>query len=545
MMMVVMMIIRVAVVVKMMMMVVKMMMMVEVVDMMPSQNSFSIYRSVEEDEAELTIEDAPQDIKKPAQKNSRFWDLPVWQKIAITVIITACFAFILGYLATRRPCPACVTNGADNEMISDDFLEKEPKAMDWTDLKELFNRILKDGQEIKSTISKFSRVPHPSGSSENEKLAGEILQQFRSYPLSHTWVESHYAKLPFPNRNHPNTLKIIGADNRTIDDLPFNDRDVYCPYSAVGTVKAGLVYANYGRKEDFKDLRSWGVTVTGNLVIVRTGYITFAEKVYNAERAGAAGVLIFPDASDIAVYGHVHFGTGDPNTPGFPSFNDTQFPPFKSSGLPKIAAQPIDKATAQSLLSKLEGTEGPTDWRSPTFPSHKLGPSLKTGHMVQLEITNVERSVELVNVFGSITGRFEPEHYIVVGAQRDSWGPGAAKSGVGTAILLELLRTMTAMVNSGFQPRRSILFVSWDGGDFGSIGATEWLEGYLSMLHLKAATYMSLDTPLLGDEKFVAKSSPLFRSLIENIIKQVDNPRQSQQSIYEKETQNAKRKLEV
>lgn len=42
-----------------------------------------------------------------------------------------------------------------------------------------------------------------------------------------------------------------------------------------------------------------------------------------------------------------------------------------------------------------------------------------------------------------------PEHYIVVGAQRDSWGPGAAKSGVGTATLLELARTMAMMVHNG------------------------------------------------------------------------------------------------
>lgn len=31
-------------------------------------------------------------------------------------------------------------------------------------------------------------------------------------------------------------------------------------------------------------------------------------------------------------------------------------------------------------------------------------------------------------------------------------------------------------VFSGFSPRRSLLFVSWDAGDFGNVGATEWLE---------------------------------------------------------------------
>ncbi|XP_069623655.1 transferrin receptor protein 2 isoform X3 [Ranitomeya imitator] len=279
----------------------------------------------------------------------------------------------------------------------------------------------------------------------------------------------------------------------------------------------GLFYVNYGRVEDFQVLRSQAINVSAALVIVRAGQISFAEKVNNAEEAGAVGVLIFPENVESPVYGHVHFGTGDPNTPGFPSFNHTQFPPFRSSGLPKMLVQAISLSSARSLLGTLSGVSVPDN-----FLLHGLGPTLTSrGHKVRLQVHNVPRSEELHNVFGSITGRHEPEHYIVVGAQRDSWGPGAARSGVGTAILLELARTMAMMVHNGFQPRRTILFVSWDGGDFGSIGATEWLEGYLSMLHLKVAAYVSLDTPVLGDENFIAKTSPLFTSLIENIIKQV------------------------
>lgn len=42
-----------------------------------------------------------------------------------------------------------------------------------------------------------------------------------------------------------------------------------------------------------------------------------------------------------------------------------------------------------------------------------------------------------------------PDHYVVIGAQRDAWGPGTAKSAVGTAILLELVRTFSSMVSNG------------------------------------------------------------------------------------------------
>lgn len=41
------------------------------------------------------------------------------------------------------------------------------------------------------------------------------------------------------------------------------------------------------------------------------------------------------------------------------------------------------------------------------------------------------------------------DQYIILGAQRDSLGPGAVKSGVGTAILLELARTFSVMVKNG------------------------------------------------------------------------------------------------
>lgn len=46
----------------------------------------------------------------------------------------------------------------------------------------------------------------------------------------------------------------------------------------------------------------------------------------------------------------VHLGSGDPFTPGFPSFNHTQFPSTQSSGLPIIPAQPISANVASKLL---------------------------------------------------------------------------------------------------------------------------------------------------------------------------------------------------
>lgn len=102
----------------------------------------------------------------------------------------------------------------------------------------------------------------------------------------------------------------------------------------------------------------------------------------NAAKKGASAVLIYPDPQDYKLvattelYGHVslyhvtqinqersdlkvflssifsqvHLGSGDPYTPGFPSFNHTQFAQTKSSGLPKIPAQTITASVALALL---------------------------------------------------------------------------------------------------------------------------------------------------------------------------------------------------
>ncbi|MEQ2168879.1 hypothetical protein GOODEAATRI_019164, partial [Goodea atripinnis] len=50
------------------------------------------------------------------------------------------------------------------------------------------------------TVSRISRANHPPGSSEGTALASEVLGRFRKLPMDHTWTESLYATLQFPDR---------------------------------------------------------------------------------------------------------------------------------------------------------------------------------------------------------------------------------------------------------------------------------------------------------------------------------------------------------
>uniref|UniRef100_A0A3Q3F888 Transferrin receptor protein 1 n=1 Tax=Labrus bergylta TaxID=56723 RepID=A0A3Q3F888_9LABR len=195
----------------------------------------------------------------------------------------------------------------------------------------------------------------------------------------------------------------------------------------------------------------------------------------------------------------VHMGSGDPYTPG----------------LPKILAQTIPTSMADGILKELGVITCPMDG-----VVRKLGGE---GDIIKVDVGNVLTEKKISNVFGVIKGFVDPDRYVVIGAQRDAWGPGFAASTVGTSVLVELARSISDMVkNDGFKPRRSIVFVSWTAGEYGNVGATEWLEGYLSSLSLKAFAYINLDAVVTGQDRFKVAASPLMHSLIESTMREVN-----------------------
>uniref|UniRef100_A0A672S1Q4 Transferrin receptor protein 1 n=1 Tax=Sinocyclocheilus grahami TaxID=75366 RepID=A0A672S1Q4_SINGR len=340
------------------------------------------------------------------------------------------------------------------------------------------------------TVYSLDWINTAAGSTEDEALANKIMGKFKTFGMS-TWTDEHYVKIHEPGSSNNRVLfrgNIVGTT------------EGYLAYSAVKTVQGAALYAHYGRTEDFRRLRELNIDVNGKAVLVRAGLLSFSEKVANAASLNASAVLIYPDPvnynikDDTALFGHVHLGTGDPFTPGFPSFNHTQFPPAQSSGLPSIPAQTITIKQATEIMRC----------------------------SCDLEVNNVLIQKKIHNVFGVIKGYMDADRYMVIGAQRDAWGPGFARSTVGTSLLVELARTITDMIkNDGFKPKRSIVFASWSAGEFGSVGATEWLEGYLTSLSLKMFSYISLDEVISGFDSFKATASPLLYELLESTMKQV------------------------
>uniref|UniRef100_A0A672YQM3 Transferrin receptor protein 1 n=1 Tax=Sphaeramia orbicularis TaxID=375764 RepID=A0A672YQM3_9TELE len=431
--------------------------------------------------------------------------------MAAATLLIFIIGYLIGYLVHRKKDIAQPT--CTNSVIAPapPFVDERGSApvLDWDDVKKLLNEKLSTSN-FETVFSEFSSSNHQAGSPGDEDLANKVHRKFKEYGMK-TWTDEHFVK-----------VQVLQGTNKVTFKGQMMETQGFLSYSASGPVAGGVLYAYFGREGDFSDLRNKNINMSGRVVLVKAGMISFAEKVANAAKVNASAVLIYADPDDYsigettALYGHVHMGSGDPYTPGFPSFNHTQFPPVESSGLPKIVAQTITSQMATNIIRQLQGPEAPSRWGSLS----RLG---SEDDVITVEVNNVLVERKINNVFGVIKGYVDADRYVVIGAQRDAWGAGFAKSTVGTSILMELARSISQMVeNDGFKPRRSIVFASWSGGEYGSIGATEWLEGYLSSLSMKAFSYIDLDGAVTGRRAFKVSASPLMYTLIDGALNEVN-----------------------
>ncbi|XP_028290573.1 transferrin receptor 1b [Gouania willdenowi] len=444
------------------------------------------------------------------------------RRFIMMVVLGVLIAFLIGCtVGLLRPSTAGCTTAAQAEEATQ---QPEPAAAaaapnvqhDWNSLTTLLEQKL-TSKGLEEALQKYNVPNRSAGGEEDKKQAESIYDTFRSLEMD-PWTDIHYVQLQ--------TTDSVNKNRVTFGSEEFQPKG-YLAYSATGKVQGKLVYGNYGSKKDLDTVQRKNVELKNSVLLLRAGNMSFAEQVDSASSRGVSAVLIYPDESDYdfrtdtELYGHVHMGFGDPYTPGFPSFNHTQFPPAKSSGLPTIPAQTITGNMAKALLSNMTGPEPDPDFKGQFKSSYKLGGT----ENVTVEVNNVLVNTEIHNVFGVIKGFIEPDHYVVLGAQRDAWGRGYTKANVGTSILMELAETFKTMVEKDdFRPRRSLVFASWSAGEFGNVGATEWLEAHMTSIGKSVVSYISLDGAVMGRGGFMASASPLLYTLLKNTMKEVQSP---------------------
>ena len=403
------------------------------------------------------------------------------------------------------------------------------------------------GEELKTLTAE----PHIASSPEDRKTAEYVAQKFREAGLETEIVP--YRVL----MNQPKTVKVEAFDSagkevmsgptrEHVEGDPFdNNPDVVMPFngsSGSGDVTGEVVYANYGRLEDFDELEKQHIDLHGKIVIVRYGANFRGVKAYIAEQRGAAGVLIYSDPQDDGYYkgdpyplgpwrpesgvqrGSVQYlfkYPGDPETPGIASTPDlpdsARINP--EGNQPHIISIPLSYADAAPILKALKGAGVPQGWQGALPFRYHLGPGGVKVHLVSEQ--DYQRRT-IWDVVGKIKGSDYPEDWVVVGNHRDAWVYGAVDPNSGTAAMLEAVHGVGALIRSGWKPKRSILFCSWDAEEEGLIGSTEWVEQHAQQL-LNAVAYFNVDVAVSGPD-FGASAVPSLKAFMRDIAKAVPSP---------------------
>jgi N-acetylated-alpha-linked acidic dipeptidase len=406
------------------------------------------------------------------------------------------------------------------------------------------------GEELKT----LTAVPHVAASKEDYNTAVYVANKFKAAGLE-TTIVPYKAWLNLPVSVHVEAMDssghvlMQGPSKEHVSSDPYQDDPRVLPAfngsSPSGDVTGDVVYANYGRPEDFQKLADDNIDLHGKIVLVRYGGNFRGVKVYIAQQRGAAGVLIYSDPFDDGYFqgdvypkgpyrpdtgvqrGAVQYMfkyPGDATTPGVastPSLADSQRLPLqKIDSLPSIPSVPISYKDASPILEHLGGPGVPKGWQGALpFTYHMGGDGAVHVHLAQ-KMDYAERTIW--DVIGRISGTEDPDAWVIAGNHRDAWVYGAVDPNSGTAAMLEAVHGIGTLLKSGWKPKRTIYFCSWDAEEEGLIGSTEWVEDHAKQLD-HAVAYFNTDVGVSGPE-FEAAAVPSLKQYVRDIAAEVPSP---------------------
>jgi N-acetylated-alpha-linked acidic dipeptidase len=395
----------------------------------------------------------------------------------------------------------------------------------------------------------LTQAPHMAGTPEDKATADYVAQKFRAAGLD-TEIVEYKVWINYPveisvDVTAPPGVELHGPTREHVDGDPYDgDPRVVTPFSSMspsGDVEAEVVYANYGTPEDFERLAKLKIDVRGKIVLVRYGQNFRGVKVFVAQEHGAAGVLLYSDPfddgwrrgdkypngpwrPDTAVQrgsvGYMFEYPGDPTTPGFasvPSLPESRrVSPEKAAQMPKIPATPLSYHDASPILEHLAGPDSPREWQGALPFTYHVGPGPVR---VKMHLKQDYQFRTLWDVIGRAPGSEFPDEWVVAGNHRDAWVYGAVDPNSGTAATLEAVHGVGDLLKSGWKPKRTMVFCSWDGEEEGLMGSTEWAEQHESELAGSPA-YFNMDVAVSGP-KFGASAVPSLKQFVRDVTKAV------------------------
>lgn len=401
----------------------------------------------------------------------------------------------------------------------------------------------------------LTEEPHMAGTERNFALARYVRDRMREYGFDEVNFHEFPALLSYP-RSAALAIRSAKARSLNLHEDPYPaDKDsrlyddpsqvAFHGYALSGKVRGEAVYANGGSPEDFQLLDKMGIDLKGKIVLMRYSnpYSYRGYKVYEAQRRGAAGTIIYSDPAEDGF----KRGTVYPDGPWGPASNTQwgaiiydwlgQGEPFtfhwkrqaegrwlesaqRDQQLPKIPSMPLNSRNAEAILRQLGGPEAPKEWQGGLPLTYRIGPGPVT---LDMEVRNDERIGTLRNVIGVIRGSEEPEKMVILGNHLDAWSYGAVDPSSGTAALLEVARAFGEALRKGHRPRRTVVFAVWDGEEPLLGGSTQWALDNAENLRKNAVAYINVDSGVSGGE-FTGGATPALADFLREVTRSVPDP---------------------
>lgn len=362
--------------------------------------------------------------------------------------------------------------------------------------------------------------PHATGQPFDKEVAEFIADKFKSWGYD-TEIKQYNVLMPTPKTRvvelvEPVKWKAKLKEDEVPEDPTSGQDDrlpIYHSFSPDGEVTAEVVFVNQGLREDYEDLERRGISVEGKIVLAKYGGSWRGIKPKMAEEKGAIGALIYSDPEDDGyAQGDIYpkgawkhpsgaqrgsimdlpTRPGDPLTPYVGATEDAERIDLDDVeifvGIPTL---PISYEDAQPILEALEGPVAPQRWWGALPITYHMGPGPAKLH-IKLEFN--WDVVPTYNVIAKMEGSDYPDQWVIRGNHHDAWVHGAADPVSGLVVEMEEARILSEIAKeTGWRPKRTIVFAAWGAEEQGLIGSVEWVEDNAKELSEKVVAYINTD----------------------------------------------------
>ena len=380
-----------------------------------------------------------------------------------------------------------------------------------------------DPADMRSWMEQMASEPNQVGSPHDRANADFTLAKFKEWGWD-THIETFSVLYPTPKSEVLELVAPTQAKAKLLEGPIDGDHTSglpgglppYSVFGADGDVTADLIYVNFGMPDDYKDLDRRGLSVKGKIVIARYGAGWRGLKPKIAAEHGAVGCIIYSDphedgywAGDVYPKGgyrpedgvqrgsvaDITDSNGDEPSGGTGAADAPRVNPGDLKTTAKIPVLPISYGDAKVLLAALDGPVAPPSWRGALPFTYHIGPGPAKVH---LAVASDWGQKDIYDVIAVMQGSVAPNQWVIRGNHHDGWVFGAWDPLAGNTALMAEAKAIGALAKTGWQPKRTLIYASWDAEEPGLLGSTAWAMTHATELQRKAVLYVNSDTNARG-----------------------------------------------